>query len=376
VTWRDGTIGDFVVLQRGHDLVGAEQKPGDVPVIGSAGPNGSHNIAIAKGPGVTIGRSGGSIGRVTYVPTDFWPHNTCIYVTNFKGNHPRFVAYLLSRVKLAQLNSGAAQPSLNRNFVYGVRIRYPDRLQQERIASTLEAYDDLIENNRRRIHLLEQSARLLYREWFVHLRFPGHEHIHVVNGVPDGWKRKTIGAVTDFLSRGISPSYDDDAAGLVINQKCIRERVLSLDKARRQSKTVPPEKLIKLGDVLVNSTGEGTLGRVAQVITDIPNCTVDSHVTIARPSTEVGRNYFGVYLASIEDLLARMGRGATNQTELSRQDIADVELIVPSAEIGAEFEAFAEQIFRQIAVLLEKIKKLCEARDLLLPRLMSGEIAV
>src|SRR5437870_10156914 len=155
MSWHSRTIGDLVALQRGYDLTDAERKDGTIPVIGSADPNGFHDTARVPGPGVTIGRSGGSIGKVTFVEQDFWPHNTCIYVTDFKGNHPRFVAYLLSTIDLAQLNSGAAQPSLNRNFVYGVRVSFPDPLEQGRIVSILSAYDDLIENNQRRMELLE-----------------------------------------------------------------------------------------------------------------------------------------------------------------------------------------------------------------------------
>ena len=96
---------------------------------------------------------------------------------------------------------------------------------QERIGETLSAYDDLIENNWRRIRLLEQAARMLYQEWFVHLRFPGHEHVKINNGVPEGWERLTIGEASSLLRRGITPKYDEEAKGLVINQKCIRNRL-------------------------------------------------------------------------------------------------------------------------------------------------------
>ncbi len=154
-----------MTLQRGYDLPERERQVGDIPVIGAAGPNGFHNEARVHGPGVTIGRSGGSIGRVNYIDQDYWPHNTCLFVADFKGDHPRFVAYLLSQLNLSSLNSGAAQPSLNRNFVYTVKVLYPEPSEQQKIANVLSTYDDLIEINRRRIQLLEQSARLLYREW-------------------------------------------------------------------------------------------------------------------------------------------------------------------------------------------------------------------
>ena len=125
--WSQRTLGEFIRLQRGHDLTAAEQRPGVIPVMGSAGPNGAHSQARAQGPGVVIGRSGASIGRVHYSDVDYWPHNTCLYVTDFLGNHPRFAYYLLQTLDLAGFNSGSAQPSLNRNYIYSIRVCVPDR---------------------------------------------------------------------------------------------------------------------------------------------------------------------------------------------------------------------------------------------------------
>ncbi|WP_374601964.1 restriction endonuclease subunit S [Arenimonas sp.] len=255
-------------------------------------------------------------------------------------------------------------------------VRLPRLSAQQRIADTLSAYDDLIENNRRRIALLEQSARLLYREWFVHLRFPGHEHVKVVDGVPEGWRNSNVGQEADFVGRGITPAYDDEADGLVINQKCIRDRLLNLNQARRQSKVVPDQKIVRFGDVLINSTGEGTLGRVAQVLKEVPNCTVDSHVTIVRPSGRIGSLYLGRAISEFEELLKTMGRGATNQTELSRDDVSALSILVPSSSIASEFEDQMSPVIRLIVNLLDQNEALSLARDLLLPRLMSGDLVV
>lgn len=252
----------------------------------------------------------------------------------------------------------------------------PDTTTQKAIADILSAYDDLIENNRRRMALLEESARLLYREWFVHLRFPGHEHVPITDGVPEGWERKKIGDVSVFLSRGITPKYDDDAMGLVINQKCIRNNRVSLDQARRQSKEVPPAKLVRRGDVLVNSTGEGTLGRVAQLWVEIENCTVDSHVTIVRPADGIPVSLFGATLCALEDRISQMGRGATNQTELSRESLAELPILLPPRGLVEGFEEFASDASTQVSKLSNQIDQLKSARDLLLPRLMNGELNV
>ena len=212
MSWRTRTLGEVVRLRRGYDLTDQAREPGTVPVIGSAGQNGWHNRARAKRPGVSIGRSGASIGKATYTPLDYWPHNTCLYVTDFLGNDPRFVYYFLQTLDLTLLNSGAAQPSLNRNFVHTLPVRVPKLCEQLEIASLLSAYDDLIENNRRRIALLEEAARLLYREWFVHFRFPGHEQVKITDGLPVGWDPRALGDVVELVKDTVKPSdfTDDD----------------------------------------------------------------------------------------------------------------------------------------------------------------------
>ena len=233
-----------------------------------------------------------------------------------------------------------------------------------------------MEINRRRMALLEKAAQLLYEEWFINLRFPGHEHVKINNGVPEGWERKSLSELTSFLKRGIAPHYADDAEGLVINQKCIRDRRLNLSLARRQSREFAPERQVRVGDVLINSTGEGTLGRIAQVTVPVQNCTVDTHVTIVRPRLNLPIFYFGAAVMSWEPLFSTMGRGATNQTELSPGQIGDATILVPNKMLMHEFETFAETISQQASNLTLQNDKLRAARDLLLPRLMSGEIEV
>lgn len=152
--------------------------------------------------------------------------------------------------------------------------------------------------------------------------------------------------------------------------------MVNLDFARRQSKQVPPSKLVQFGDVLINSTGTGTLGRVAQLMLEIDECTVDSHVTIVRPREDVPVYYFGLHLTGLESYIATLGRGATNQTELSKDVIAALEIVLPSSRPAQMFESIVAPDFRQIRVLSAQIEKLIKARDLLLPKLMNGEVAV
>ncbi|NPU83212.1 MAG: restriction endonuclease subunit S [Syntrophaceae bacterium] len=294
---------------------------------------------------------------------------------------PDFLCYFLlappQQGLLLAGETGATAKHVNMKDIRQLSLRHMPRLEEQRRSGRiLAAYDDLIENNRRRIQLLEQAARLLYKEWFVHLRFPGHEHTKITDGVPEGWEKITIGESASFLSRGITPKYDDNAPGLVINQKCIRNRMVSLDLARRHSNQVPSTKIVQFGDMLINSTGAGTLGRVAQFLYEADGYTVDSHITIVRPREDIPVHYFGLCLASLESYIATLGRGATNQTELSKDDIAALEIIRPSSGHAQMFEKKVALFFRQIYILLGQVKKLSQARDLLLPRLMNGDYAV
>ena len=116
--WPLVPLSEVVALQRGHDLPSRLRKPGVVPVVGSAGISGFHSEAIVPGPGLVIGRSGASIGKATYVTTPYWPLNTGLYATSFRGNEPYWVYLALGQLDLAQLNSGSAQPSLNLSLIH------------------------------------------------------------------------------------------------------------------------------------------------------------------------------------------------------------------------------------------------------------------
>jgi len=194
-------LSEFITLQRGFDLPDRLRVYGVVPVVASTSVVGYHNEMKVKAPGVTIGRSG-SIGGGQYLKDDFWPLNTTLWVKDFKGHEPKYVYYLLRGIDFTRFNAGAGVPTLNRNHLDAVKVRCLSNLEEREISETLGAYDDLIENNRRRIQLLEESARLLYKEWFVHLRFPGHEHVKITDGVPEGWETKTIEQVAETVGGG------------------------------------------------------------------------------------------------------------------------------------------------------------------------------
>ena len=128
----------------------------------------------------------------------FFPIDTTYYVVlKRKDTRMRYIYYLLKTLPLSLMNTGVAVPGLNRANALRLKVAIPSPSAQDRIIGVLSAYDDLIENNRRRMQLLEQAARLIYKEWLVHLRFPGHEHVKVEDGVPEGWERKVLGDLVE-----------------------------------------------------------------------------------------------------------------------------------------------------------------------------------
>jgi type I restriction enzyme, S subunit len=141
--WRTTSLGELISLRRGHDLTWRQRRDGYVPVMGSAGVNGFHDQAIAPGPGVVLGRSGASFGRAHFCDADFWPHNTALYVTDFHGNCPRYVYYLLSSIDFSRHNTGGAQQSLNRNFIAPLTISVPSPHEQLILASALDDVEGL-----------------------------------------------------------------------------------------------------------------------------------------------------------------------------------------------------------------------------------------
>lgn len=325
----------------------------------------------------------GSIGqKLTWLHADSFVNQAVNAVVPDRAKFDSlYVYYLLKHnlnlVKQADTGASSGRENVSKSNFSALTVwACLDLNTQKQIAEVLDALDSSIETNQGRIALLEDAARRLYRKWFVHLRFPGHESVPVKNGVPEGWRKTPIAEQTSFFNRGIAPKYDDAAKGRVINQKCIRDGRISMEPARRQSKDVKPDRLVRMGDVLINSTGAGTLGRVAQVRAPIDDCTVDTHVTIARPIDEGSSTYFGQALLNLEPVFSEMGKGATNQLELSRSDIGAVEIWQPPQHLHVEFDRLVGPMQVQAEKLSVANLSLQTARDLLLPKLMSGQLDV
>ena len=195
-----------------------------------------------------------------------------------------------------------------------------------------------------------------------------------MDGVPEGWGKQSLGEIASILRRGISPKYDNNGKYVVISQKCIRQSIMDISEARRESKEYLPELNLQDKDTVICSTGTGTLGRVGQVFGVYPDTTFDSHVTLIR--TEEYQNFIYQSIKYQQEFLMGMGRGSTNQQELYRGVIEGLQLLVPTQEILNKAENMFSAIHDKITSLNTQIIALVEARDRLLPKLMSGKLEV
>ena len=288
----------------------------------------------------------------------------------------RYLCYAMNQQLqlLKTMSSGSTTKFLTLGMLHGLDIPLPAIADQDKIVSVLSVYDDLIENNQKQIKLLEEAAQRLYKEWFIDLRFPGHENVKIVDGVPEGWERMVLSEVTSILKRGISPKYSDNGKYSVINQKCIRSSIMDISESRRQEKEYVPTLNLQDSDTVICSTGTGTLGRVGRVYGDYPNTTFDSHVTLVR--AKENPNYIYHVVKSQQEYLMGMGRGSTNQQELYRDVIERLVVLCPSQDILLKAERVLNAIHCKIKAVYLQNNLLVESRDRLLPKLMSGEIEV
>ena len=295
----------------------------------------------------------------------------CDKITNLKGvDRDYLYYYLVSPLGQGEIKKGtvgAVQPKLPLKNIQDMPVRFPSLQTQRKISSVLSALDRKIEKNTEVNENLLQQAESIYKAWFG-------DRLAENESIP--WPNTTIGDITSLVVRGITPKYNDDTDQIVINQKCIRNHMVDLTPARHHLPKAITEKWLKQGDLLINSTGEGTLGRAAQVWFVPNNLTVDSHVTIVRPKTAILCNYIGFWGLTHETEIESLHTGSTGQTELPRERVKAMELPLPDKATLSRFNDLITPMTQTIVKNQQENIRLAELRDTLLPRLMSGELDV
>jgi|AntRauTorckE5430_2_1112549.scaffolds.fasta_scaffold03327_3 type I restriction enzyme S subunit len=364
-SWKRMPLTDFIWFQRGFDLPKSKFKGGNIAVYGSTSILGYHNIIKVKAPGIITGRSG-TLGKFQYAKKDFWPHNTTLWVKDFKGNNPKFAYYLLKCLDFNLFNSGGAVPTLNRNVLNAYLVEIPPLETQRKIATILSAYDDLIENNRRRITLLEEQAQLTYEEWFVRMRFPGFEKVEWDEelGLPMGWRKVKMKDCCQ-LTMGQSPKsifYNYKKEGLPFHQG-VKDYGFRFPKNSTWS--TEGKRMANEDDILFSV--RAPVGRLNIAIEKI---ILGRGLAAIRHKKEYnGFLFYQLQKIFFEDDI--MGGGAIFNS-ITKKDIENVKILHATDELLISFNEFASNINEHIKNLTRQNRLLQEGRDILLPRLMLG----
>ena len=285
------------------------------------------------------------------------------------------------------LRSGVAQPQLPIRDMRRIKLPLPPLPVQRRIAGILSAYDELMENSQRRIRLLESMARALYREWFVHFRFPGHEKLPRIasplGDLPKGWKVTPLRAVTTKIGSGATPRGGKDAyksEGIhLIRSLNIYDYSFEFDDLAfidEQQAAELDNVTVEENDILLNITG-ASVARCALILSYLLPARVNQHVAIIRTDPSKASPFY--VLDSInndqrkQQLLALAQGGATREA-LTKDTVSNFEIVLPPRPLMKRYDAIARGIHKQREVLLCQIQNLLRTRDLLLPRLLSGQV--
>jgi type I restriction enzyme, S subunit len=363
--WRECKLGDVITFQRGHDLTVAQIKEGIYPVAGSNGIIGYHNAFTTEANGITIGRSGHSIGVPHFYKNNYWAHNTALYIKDFKGNFQKFIYYLLKTIDFSSLNTGSAVPSLNRNHVHELDINIPSVKEQKAIAAVLSNLDDKIDLLHRQNKTLEAMAETLFKQWFV------------VEARED-WEEKPLKDVCS-INNGYafkSPTYTEKG------QKIIRTMNFSNHWIELNNLVYISEELAKelekyylqRNDFLLVMVG-ASLGNFAIVTKDVLPSLQNQNMWCFRAKDNIQQHYLNFVLRQLINETLHSASGSAREF-FQKGVFYELQIIVPPFNFMEKFENYVEKLFSKIELNRFQIQTLETLRDKLLPKLMSGEIRV
>ena len=307
--------------------------------------------------------------------------------------NPLFLHYYLSQDEvvgwITNQAVGSTMPNLNTGILRSVPVKYPPLPIQRRIAGILSAYDDLIENSQRRIKILEEMARRLYREWFVYFRFPGHEDCRLVQSplgeIPEGWEVKTLNDVAEDIVdyRGKTPTklggeWSDTGIIALSALNVKGGRLVNLEKSKRVGEELFARWMknpLRQGDILM--TSEAPLGELFFLCRHERYCLSQRLFSIRADRKAISSIilYFNLESEQTQHELQSRASGST-VSGIRQSELRNVPLIIPSLDIQVRAEPILQQLAEQIHTLDVQIQNLRRTRELLLPRLLSGQIVV
>lgn len=406
--WIKTTIGEQVTLQRGIDITKVDQRPGTVPVISSGGVSSYHDTPAVAGPGVILGRKG-VVGSVYFLASDYWPHDTTLWVKDFHGNDTRFVYYFFKWMapRIATMDVGSANPTLNRNHVHPIEILWPPLGEQRTIAHILGTLDDKIELNRRMNETLEAMARAIFKSWFVDFdpvraktegRDPGlPRHIadlfpdlfedSELGEIPKDWKIRQLGKFAT-IDKGLSykGQFLGDTGLPMVNLGCFKGSGTFEDSAIKfYAGEYQPRHIIKPQDLVMANTDITQKREVIGSPAIVPpqggcNELIFTHHVFAFRFQSDHENWkFFIYHSLLQDEFRERAAGfATGTTVLAlpRDAVLDLELTAPPNKLVAAFNKYVIPIMHRRWKNDEESRTLAALRNALLPKLVSGELRV
>lgn len=390
--WTETTIGEQATLQRGIDITKTQQRTGSVPVISSGGISSYHDTPAAKGPGVVLGRKG-VVGSVYFVESDYWPHDTTLWVKDFHGNHPRFVYYFFRHLapQLASMDVGSANPTLNRNHVHPIETAWPPLQEQKAIAKLLGTVDDKIELNRQMNQTLEGIARALFKSWFVDLdsvraKAEGGEpalHRRLAEPppysfdtiedreVPKGWTVLGLDKTGRFLNGLALQKFPPQADRFLPVIKIAQLRTEDTSDADKASADLTPEYIVEDGDVLFSWSGS-----LECVLWAGGRGALNQHLFKVTSDTYPKWFYYLWIHAHLPEFRLIASGKATTMGHIQRGHLSAAKVLVPPPELLKEMDRFLAPLIDRIINLKLASRTLAAIRDALLPQLISGELRV
>ncbi|MCW3173111.1 restriction endonuclease subunit S [Shewanella subflava] len=389
--WEAKTLGQFLALQRGYDLTADQRTDGNIPVMGAGGKNGTHGTSKASGPGVVIGRSGSSFGQVYLSELDFWPHNTSMYVTDYKGNDKYFTYYLLKNLDFNRLNSGSAQPSLNRNYIYPVKVKVPKSDEQKKISNVLRSLDKKIELNNRINAELEAMAKTLYDFWFVQFDFPddspqGQGKPYKTSGgkmvynpilkreIPEGWEVAPLSSITRVSNESINPA---DYPEKLFKHFSIPVFDATNTFGVERGNTIGSNKFtVEDTDLLVSKLNPW-FNRVVYAMAEPEQICSTEFVVWRCPNASIKN--FMYMIATSPQFIAHCTQSATGTSNSHKRVNPNVMMRFDqpfNLKVAEKLGQHLEPILKQLIVNQRENTKLASLRDWLLPMLMNGQVTV